>query len=134
MKRMLKNIQFNKIILVSFIISLMIISGLGILFLNSLNDLSGQMEAEQVVSIQELRSQTVRILGICGVILAMVHIIAAIYLSRYIIYPINKLIKSAEKIAEEDKNRKKNFKNRKRNEPQDLENVLGVMTLELEEN
>ncbi len=133
MKRMLKNIQFNKIILVSFIISLMIISGLGILFLNSLNDLSGQMEAEQVVSIQELRSQTVRILGICGVILAMVHIIAAIYLSRYIIYPINKLIKSAEKIAEEDKNRKKNFKNRKRNEPQDLENVLGVMTLELEE-
>ena len=128
MKRMLKNIQFNKIILVSFIISLMIISGLGILFLNSLNDLSGQMEAEQVVSIQELRSQTVRILGICGVILAMVHIIAAIYLSRYIIYPINKLIKSAEKIAEEDKNRKKNFKNRKRNEPQDLENVLGVMS------
>lgn len=133
MKKMLKNIQFNKIILVSFIISLMIISGLGILFLNLLNDLSGQIETGQVVSIQELRNQTVGMLGICGIILAMVHIIAAVFLSRYIIYPINRLIKSAEKIAEEDKNGKKILKNRKRNEPQDLEKVLGVMTLELEE-
>ena len=133
MKKMLKNIQFNKIILISFIISLIIISGLGIFFLNSLNDLSEQMETGQVISTQELRNQTVGILGICGVILAIVYIVAAIFLSRYIIYPINKLIKSAEKIAEEDKNGKKILKNKKRSEPKDLENVLGVMTLELEE-
>lgn len=133
MKKMLKNIQFNKIILISFIIGLMIISGLGIFFLRSLNDLSGQVQTGQVVSIQELQGQTVGMLGICAVFLAMIHIIAAIFLSRYIIYPINRLIKSAEKMAEEDKNGKRNLKNRKRSEPEDLENVLGVMTLELEE-
>lgn len=134
MKKMLKNIQFNKIILISFVINLMIISGLGIFFLSSLNDLSGQAQTGQViVSIQELRNQTTAILAIAGIILAIVHVLAAAVLSKYIIYPINKLIKSAEKIAEEDKSGKKNLKNRKRSEPQDLENVLGVMTLELEE-
>lgn len=130
---MLKNIQFNKIILISFIIGLIIISGLGIFFLSSLNDLSQQMQVGQVVSTLELRKQTIGILGISGVILAMAHIVAAIFLSRYIIYPINKLIKSAERIAEEDKNGKRISKNKKRSEPKDLENVLGVMTLELEE-
>ncbi len=130
---MLKNIQFNKIILISFIIGLIIISGLGIFFLSSLNDLSQQIQVGQVVSTLELRNQTIGILGISGVILSMVHIVAAIFLSRYIIYPINKLIKSAERITEEDKNGKRISKNKKRSEPKDLENVLGVMTLELEE-
>ncbi len=128
-----KNIQFNKIILVSFIITLIIMSGLGIFFLNTLNGLSQQVQMGQVVSIQEIRNQTIEVLVIAGILLAMIHILSAVFLSRYIIYPINKLIKSAEKIVEEDKNGKRVSKNRKRNEPQDLENVLGVMTLELEE-
>ncbi len=128
-----KNIQFNKIILVSFIITLIIMSGLGIFFLNILNGLSQQVQMGQIVSIQEIRNQTIEVLVITGILLAMIHILSAVFLSRYIIYPINKLIKSAEKIVEEDKNGKRVSKNRKRNEPQDLENVLGVMTLELEE-
>ena len=128
-----KNIQFNKIILVSFIITLIIMSSLGIFFLNTLNGLSQQVQMGQVVSIQEIRNQTIEVLVIAGILLAMIHILSAVFLSRYIIYPINKLIKSAEKIVEEDKNGKRVSKNRKRNEPQDLENVLGVMTLELEE-
>ena len=108
-------------------------SGLGIFFLNILNGLSQQVQMGQIVSIQEIRNQTIEVLVITGILLAMIHILSAVFLSRYIIYPINKLIKSAEKIVEEDKNGKRVSKNRKRNEPQDLENVLGVMTLELEE-
>ena len=53
------------------------------------------------------------------------------FLSRYVIYPINKLIKSAEKIAEEDSGNKK--KTKKKVEVENLENVLGLMTTELKE-
>ena len=40
---MLKNIQFNKIILVLFLIGMIVISGLGIFFLDSLNTLNEQI-------------------------------------------------------------------------------------------
>lgn len=40
---MLKNVQFNKIILGLFLIGIMIISGLGIFFLTSLQALNGQL-------------------------------------------------------------------------------------------
>ena len=130
---MLKNVQFNKIILGLFVIGIIIISGLGIFFLNSLNELNDQMQAGQVINMQELQHKTIWALGVSGIIFAMVGILTAIFLSKYIIYPINKLIKSAERIAEEDKKGKKISKNKKGNETQDLENVLGVMTTELKE-
>ena len=130
---MLKNVQFNKIILVLFIVGIMIISGLGIFFLNTLNNLNEQIQTRQMISIQELQNQTIWALGISGAILALVSILMAMFLSRYVIYPINKLIKGAEKVAEDDKNGKKILKNRKGNESKDLENVLGFMTSELKE-
>lgn len=130
---MLKNIQFNKIILILFLIGIIIISGLGIFFLNSLDVLKGQISAGQTIEIQELQNQTMIALGIAGIIFSIICLFTAIFLSKYIIYPINKLIESAEKITEEDKNVKKIFKNKKGNEAQDLENVLGVMTTELKE-
>ncbi len=127
---MLKNIQFNKIILALFIIGIMIISGLGIFFLNSLQVLEQQIQEGQVVNMQDFQNKTIGVIGIAGIVFAMVGIITAICLSRFIIYPINKLIKSAERITEEDKNGKKVLKNKN---AQDLENVLGVMTTELKE-
>lgn len=132
---MLKNVQFNKIIFVLFLIGIIIIGGLGIFFLNSLNGLQEQIQAGQVANInmQELQNKTLWTLGISGTVFAMVSILMAIFLSKFIIYPINKLIKSAEKIAEEDKIGKKIFKNKKGNEAQELENVLGTMTTELKE-
>ena len=130
---MLKNIQFNKIILVLFLIGMIVISGLGIFFLDSLNTLNEQIQQGQTVQIQEIQNKTIWVLEIAGVGFAIVGILAAILLSKYFIYPINKLIKSAEKITEEDRNVKRIFKNKKGNEAQDLENVLGVMTTELKE-
>lgn len=130
---MLKNIQFNKIILILFFIGIIIMSGLGVFFLNSLSVLNEQVQTGQAINIQELQNQTMWTLGIASGIFAVICILSAMVLSKYIIYPINKLIKSAEKIKEEDKNVKKLLKSKKVNEAQDLENVLGVMTTELKE-
>ena len=57
-------------------------------------------------------------------------IIIAIVLSRFVIYPINKLIESAEKITEEDK---KTIRNKKSNKKGNLESVFGMMTTELKQ-
>lgn len=130
---MLKKVQFNKIILVLFMIGIMIMIGLSVFFLQLLNNLNIQIQNGQVISIQELENKTIWALGISGIIFALVSILMAIFLSRYIIYPINRLIKSAEKITEDDKNGKRKFKYKKGNEAQDLENVLGFMTIELKE-
>ena len=83
---MLKNIQFNKIILALFVIGIIIISGLGIFFLNSLNVLNQQIEAGQVVEMQDLQNKTIWVLGISGVVFAMVGIATAIFLSKFIFY------------------------------------------------
>ena len=152
---MFKNIQF-KIILVFFIIGIIIISGLGISFINSLQMLSvkveeGQVTAEQVEEILGLIQQRTFItLTVAGVVFAVIGIISAVFLSRFVIYPINKLIKSAEKITEEDvdklddnsdkngdektsKKSKKKSLRKKGNDLGDLENIFGVMTTELKE-
>lgn len=129
---MLKNIQFNKIILGLFLIGIIIISGLGIFFLTTLNNLNGQLVEGQILDMQELQNRTIWALGISAVLFAIVGIATAVFMSKFIIYPINKLIRSAEKITEEDRNGKK-IKGKKGNEAQDLENVLGVMTTELKD-
>ncbi len=129
---MLKNIQFNKIILALFIIGIIIISGLGVFFLNSLGIINSRIQEGQVINLQEVQIRTIWILGIAGIIFAITGIVTAIILSRFIIYPINKLIKSAEKMTEDDKTGK-NIKSKKKSDAQDLENVLGVMTTELKE-
>ena len=61
---MLKNIQFNKIILMFFVIGIIIISGLGIYFLNAMTTLNEQIQAGQAVDIQTLQIKTMWILGI----------------------------------------------------------------------
>jgi len=90
------------------------------------------VQAGQVVDMHELQNKTTWVLGIAATIFAMVGIVTAMFLSRFVIYPINKLIESAEKITEEDlqKGKKKTKKGKaKRN----LENVLGIMTTELKD-
>ena len=106
---MLKNTQF-KIIFIFFIVGIAIISGLGVFFLNSLADLQAQFTIEQIVQVQ---TQTKIALLLATVIFAMLGIAIAIFLSKFVIYPINKLIQSAEKVTEEDGKNKKIFKNKR---------------------
>ena len=136
---MFKNLQF-KIILIFFLIGIIIISGLGISFLNSIQLLNekleaGQVSREQVESILTIIQQRTAItLIVAGVVFAIIGIIAAIVLSKYVIYPIDKLIKSAEKITDEDKTKaKKSLRKKRSHDMGDLENIFGVMTTELKD-
>lgn len=133
---MFKNTQF-KIILIFFLVGIVIISGLGIFFLNSLNIMDMQIQNGQVNQIEQIidniRINTNTTLIIAGVVFTIASLLIAIFLSRFVMYPINKLIQSAEKIAEEDKSLSKPTKNKKKNDVGNLENVFDIMTTELKE-
>ncbi|MGN1298159.1 MAG: sensor histidine kinase [Clostridia bacterium] len=133
---MFKNIQF-KMILIFFLIGIIIIGGFGIFFIESLNNMSTQIQTSQMTEagqvldfINNLKNNTKLILAISTSIFILVGILISVFLSKFVIYPINKLIKSAEKITDEEtKEKKKN----KKNEMGNLENVFGLMTTELKE-
>ena len=134
---MFKNVQY-KIILLFFLIGIVIMAGLGIFFLNSINMIEAKIALGDVANIEhftsimeELRTNTKITLAICGVAFTIVGVLVSIFLSRFVIYPINKLIKSAEEITDEDNSKKKNRK--AKNNTYDLESVFGMMTTELKE-
>ncbi len=83
--------------------------------------------------ITNIRHNTFITLTVCTIVFLIVGIIIFVFLSRYVIYPINKLIKSAEKITEEDKDGIKKTKSKKKTDMDNLEDVLGIMTTELKE-
>ena len=133
---MFKNIQF-KIISIFFLIGIIIIVGLGIFFVNSINDLEYQIVNQKFQSIEQeiqilknLKINTILTLITISVLLALVGVLIAGFLSKFVIYPINKLIKSAEKVTDEDKKKSKNKKN---SDVGELENVFGMMTTELKQ-
>lgn len=126
---MLKNIQ-SKIIFIFFIIGILIIGGFGWYFINSLNTINNQITSNQVSQmgqvinqINQLTSETKIMLIVSCVVFFIIGITIAIYLSRFVIYPINKLIKASNKISEEDRKKGKKFK----------KDTLGLMTTELKE-
>ena len=71
---MFKNIQFNKIILLFFLIGIMIIGVLGIFFLSSLNNLNTQLEMGQVVNLQEIQNKTIFLLGTVAIVFSLIEI------------------------------------------------------------
>lgn len=136
---MFNNVQF-KIMLIFFLIGIMIISGLGMFFINSIHNVNAQIEGGQAVEIgqieqnlKQVENNTKIILTVAGVVFLLVGVLIALFLSRFVIYPINKLIESAEKITEEDMKGKKIFKNKRTGEVGNLENAFGIMTTELKE-
>ena len=144
---MFKSIQF-KIIIVFFLIGIIVITGLGVAYIHSINHLETNLENKEIGDmieltqyIQQMRQTNITSLIVAGVIFAIGGVLIAIVLSRFVIYPINKLIKSAEKITEEEKKKDnatlskdstKKVKSKK-NEAVNIEDFLGVMTTELKE-
>ena len=144
---MFKSIQF-KIIIVFFLIGIIVITGLGVAYIHSINDLETNLENKEIGDmieltqyIQQMRQTNITSLIVAGVIFAIGGVLIAIVLSRFVIYPINKLIKSAEKITEEEKKKDnatlskdstKKVKSKK-NEAVNIEDFLGAMTTELKE-
>ena len=134
---MIKNIQI-KIILIFFLVGIVLIGALGTFYMYSLNRLDIVIEngtlqdLGQVTSIiANIRENTFLTLIISTAVFALIGVLIFLFLSKFVIYPINKLIKSAEKIAEEDK--EGNRKTKKKTDMGNLENVLGLMTTELKE-
>ena len=95
---------------------------------------SGTLENLGQVSniISNIKSNTFLTLIICTVAFLVIGILIFVFLSKFVIYPINKLIKSAEKIAEED-SKEGTKKTKKKTDMDNLEDVLGLMTTELKE-
>ena len=133
---MLKSVRV-RIILIFFLLNVIIISGLGLFFINSINNLNLQIINGTIENLEQV-SQNLEILDVNTKIIIIVTslalliacVVIAFVLSKFVIYPINKLIKSAEKINEDDKNV---FKGKKGNEVGNLENVIDVMTTEWKE-
>ena len=140
---MFKNIQF-KFILIFLLIGILVIGGFGAFFITSLNEISTQIQSNDITQLGQvldkltvLEYNTKVILIISSTVFIIVAILIAIFLSKFVIYPINKLIKSAEKITEEDKEKnnqnQKKTKGRKKSDVGSLENVFGLMSTELKE-
>ena len=135
---MLKNAQF-KIIVIFFVVGIILIGTLGAFYIYSLENVKMQIATNTVTEvgqvsqeINQIKHNTVISLGIVAIVFAIIGCLISAFLSEFVIYPINKLIKSAEKVTEEDgKNKTKNKK--KRNDVDDLESAFGIMTTELNE-
>ena len=143
---MFRSIQF-KIIVVFFLIGIIVITGLGLVYIQSINNLEINLTNKEIGNIQELaefieqmRNTNITALIVAGLVFFLGGILIAIVLSRFVIYPINKLIKSAEKITEEEKKKDKTNSNKEeikksknKKDIVNIEDVLGVMTTELKE-
>ena len=136
---MFKNMP-NRVILIFLLVGITLIAGLGIFYIVSLQNIATQISSEQIENMgQALRiiqteTANVKIILIGSIIIfAVAGIVICSILSRFVIYPINKLIKSAEKITEEDKENNNTIKKRKKTEMKNLENVFGMMTTELKQ-
>ena len=100
---MFKNIQF-KIMLIFFIIGIVIIGGFGIFFINSLDLLNSQIQSNEIGQvanqISRVENDTKILLLVSSSIFVVIGILITMYLSKFVIYPINKLIKGATRITE----------------------------------
>ena len=111
---MLKNTQ-SKIILVICVIEILLIVGLGIFAINSLNEISNEINQKDIMQVNteilDIANQVQLYIIVAIVIAIVISLIIAIFLSKYVMYPINKLLESAEEIKkEETKKTKKNKK------------------------
>lgn len=123
---MFKNIQF-KIMLIFFIIGIVIIGGFGIFFINSLDLLNSQIQSNEIGQVanqlNRLENDTKILLLVSSSVFVVIGILIAMYLSKFVIYPINKLIKGATRITEEERKRGKRAK----------KNAFGLMSTELKQ-
>ncbi len=129
---MLKTTQ-SKIILIICITEILLIMGLGIFAINSLNEISNEINQKDIMQVNteilDIANQVQLYIIVAIVIAIVISLIIAIFLSKYVMYPINKLLESAEEIKKEEPKTTKKTKKKSSN----LENVIDAMTLELKD-
>lgn len=138
---MIKSVQL-KIILIFSIIGIILIGGMGLIFIISLHHIEPQLGlqtpelVEQYENIIAIQIQNMKIITIILIsVFGFISILIGIFVSKAILDPISKLINSAPRIAagepltiEENKNHKKKY------EVDELTEVFTLMTNELREN
>lgn len=97
---MFKNIQ-GKVILIFFLVGIVIIGGIGAFNICSINNLTSQVEKEQILNIGQALNQLNNLqlnmkiaLGISVIVFIIAGILMFRFLSKFAIYPVNKLIES----------------------------------------
>ncbi len=133
---MFKNTQF-RIILIFFLAGIILIGAMGTFYIYSLNNLNAQIADKVITDVQQIsirinqiKHNTLISGAIVAATFAIIGYCVSAFLSKFVIYPINKLIKSAEKMTE-DENKRTNRK--KKNNVNDLASAFGLVTTELNE-
>ena len=125
-----KHIHF-KIIISIFIIGIIIIGLLGFQNVSKLHELKASISPDNEelnLQIETAKNETIVTTAIGIGVLAISLISIRIYLSKFVIYPINRLIKSAEKITNTEDN-----KNKIENNIDNVDDIFGLMTTELKD-
>ena len=136
---MIKSIQI-KIVMVFMILGIVVITGLGLMFITQLNGINTQIEQTNMTSLeiqQLLTSQMEQIRKIIYISLAIftvLIIILAIFMAKVIIKPITRLVKSAEMIANgQDIEIEYLADNKNKTEIDELVEAFSIMNTELKE-
>ena len=128
-----RNIQ-AKIILIFFVLGIILISGLGISYLYMLQELENISTSQgEVISIINTQiQQTKMIMLISTGAYIVISILVSFFVTKALVSPMKKLIKSAEKIASGEKIEIEKNDN-SNSEVGDLTNAFNIMTVELKQ-
>lgn len=135
---MIKNVQL-KIILIFTIITVILITGFSLYFLTNLQEIHKQ--ASTIQNAEQLINSTKQIID-KGILLAILSIIAfciiatiiAIFITKKVTNPINRLISSAKRIAAGEEVEIKQSTKKEEKEVSELVGAFGLMTTELKDN
>ncbi len=135
---MIKNVQL-KIILIFTIITVILITGFSIYFLTNLQQIHTQIGS--IENTEQLINSTKQIID-KGILLAILSIIAfciiaamiAIFITKKVTNPINRLISSAKRIAAGEEVEIKQSTKKEEKEVSELVGAFGLMTTELKDN
>ena len=124
-----------KMVIIFFIIGILLIIGLSVAGIYAVNELetivSGQENIAMHETIQEQLSQGKKIIIIVLATYTIISIIIGIIVAKSLVFPVKKLIQSAEKMTSGEKS--KTTETRKNGEVGDIESAIDLMTNELRE-
>ena len=136
---MIKNIQ-TKIILIFFVLGILMIGSISLFHIIMLEKMNQSIVTENTleqvefqIQIQEQIGQTEIISIIAIGIFAIITLLVGYYISKSVVKPINRLIESAEKVANGEEIEISNQENKK-TEVDGLVNAFSLMTNELKQN
>ena len=122
-----------KMVIIFFIIGILLIIGLSVAGIYAVNELetivSGQENIAMQESIQEQLSQGKIIIIVVLATYTIISIIIGIIVAKSLVFPVKKLIQSAEKMTSGEKS--KTTETRKNGEVGDIESAIDLMTNEL---